>query len=244
MTSAPGNGIEPASAFMGEFLAHVDRIDRPVEDWWTVLVTTTAGDRRLTSAGQERRQQLLDAAADLFSSEGFATTRVSDICDAAGVAKGLFYWYFASKDALIADLVRTMRQRLRRAQAAAMDPTAPALTQLRQGSEGSIDFMARHRAWFALLDMEGSDPVLAAAAHEGAAVYVADVERLIRRGQLDGSVVQGDPYLLAIGTVGTVGVFARARRSGQLDSDDTALARAVGDWVERALGRVPDTRPL
>ncbi len=221
---------------MVEVLAEVDRIDRSIGDWWTVQVTTTAGDRRLTTAGQERRQQLLDAAATLFSVQGFGPTRVVDICDAAGVAKGLFYWYFASKDALIADLVRTMRQQLRRAQAAAMDPTASALTQLRQGSEGSVRFMSHHRAWFALLDMEGSDPVLAAAVEEGSAVYVADVERLIRRGHADGSVVAGDPHLLAVGTVGTVGVFARARRAGQVTVDDHELARSVGRWVERALG--------
>lgn len=200
-------------------------------------MTTTASERRLTQGGRERRQQLLDSAVALFSSQGFGPTRVADICETAGVAKGLFYWYFDSKEALIADVVRTMRQQLRRAQATAMDFTADALTQLRQGAEASVQFMARHRAWFALLDMEASDPALTAAVDEGAGVYVADVERLIRRGQVDGSVVEGDPRLLAIGTVGTVGVFARARRGGQLEHDDVTLSREVGVWVQRALAR-------
>ena len=222
---------------MVSVLADPSQIDRLVKDWWTGQVNTTAGERRLTHIGRERRQQLLDAAVTLFSNQGFGPTRVADICDAAGVAKGLFYWYFDSKESLIADVVRIMRQQLRRAQAAAMEPTADALTQLRQGSEASVRFMAQHRAWFALLDMEGSDPVLAAAVDEGATVYVTDVARLIRRGQVDGSVVDGDAQLLAIGTVGTVGVFARARRAGHLDDDDLGLAQAVGAWVERALGR-------
>lgn len=228
---------------MDEVLAENDRIDRPVRDWWTVAVTTTAGARRLTSAGNESRQRLLDAASELFSTHGFGPTRVADICEAAGVAKGLFYWYFPSKEALIADLVRTMRQQLRRAQASAMEPTASALTQLRQGSVESVRFMSRHRAWFALLDMEAADPALSAAVDEGAAVYIADVELLIRRGQQDGSVVDGDPRLLAAGTVGTVGVFARARRTGQVDMDDETLAGAVGSWVERALGCAGGPRP-
>jgi AcrR family transcriptional regulator len=206
-------------------------------------VTTTTGERRLTSAGNESRRRLLDAASGLFSAHGFGPTRVADICEAAGVAKGLFYWYFPSKDALITDLVRTMRQQLRRAQASAMEPTASGLIQLRQGSQESVRFMSRHQAWFALLDMEGSDPALSAAVDEGAKVYVADVELLIRRGQQDGSVVDGDPRLLAVGTVGTVGVFARARRSGLVDIDDDALAGAVGTWVERALGGAGEPRP-
>lgn len=220
-------------------LADSGHIDRSVRDWWTGRVSTTAGERRLTPVGRERRQQLLDAAGLLFSVQGFGPTRVVDICDAAGVAKGLFYWYFDSKEALITDLVRTMRQQLRRAQAAAMEPTADALTQLRQGSEASVRFMAQHRAWFALLDMERSDPALATAVDEGAAIYVSDVERLVRRGQGEGSVVDGDPHLLAVGTVGTVGVFARARRAEQIDQDDVHLAAMVGAWVERALGRPP-----
>ena len=55
-------------------------------------------DRRLTNQGQERRRQLLDAAAALFSERGYQETRIVDICKEAGVAKGLFYWYFESKE--------------------------------------------------------------------------------------------------------------------------------------------------
>ena len=83
---------------------------------------------------------------ELFAERGYAATRIADICDAAGVAKGLFYWYFPTKHDLFAELVRSMRQRLRRAQAAALDPTADALTHIRQGVEASLLFMAEHAA--------------------------------------------------------------------------------------------------
>src|SRR3954470_24869987 len=81
-------------------------------------------DRRHTEHGRERKQQLVDAAAELFADHGYAATRIQDICTRAGVAKGLFYWYFPTKQALFAELVRSMRLRLRKAQAAAMDPDA------------------------------------------------------------------------------------------------------------------------
>ena len=58
-------------------------------------------------------------------------------------------------------MVRTMRQQLRRAQAAAMEPGADALTRIRQGSMASVRFMAEHRAYFTLLDVERSEPALA-----------------------------------------------------------------------------------
>ena len=49
----------------------------------------------------ERRRQILDAAVRVFARQGFHTCRVSDIADEAGVAYGLVYHYFRSKDAVL-----------------------------------------------------------------------------------------------------------------------------------------------
>ena len=138
--------------------------------------------RQHTEQGKERKQQLVEAAMELFAERGYAATRIADICDAAGVAKGLFYWYFPTKHDLFAELVRSMRQRLRRAQAAALDPGADALTHIRQGVEASLLFMAEHAPYFALLQVERTDPHLAAVLREGSDVYLRDVLAHIRRG--------------------------------------------------------------
>src|SRR4051795_7074394 len=99
--------------------------------------------RRLTDQGRERKQQLVDQAAILFADRGYDDTRIVDICAGAGVAKGLFYWYFENKEALFGELVRSMRLRLRHAQAEAIDPAGDALVRLRQGTEASVRFMAQ-----------------------------------------------------------------------------------------------------
>jgi TetR/AcrR family transcriptional repressor of nem operon len=44
------------------------------------------------------RDKILNAAADLIRQRGFGATSVADICAAAGVTKGGFFHYFASKD--------------------------------------------------------------------------------------------------------------------------------------------------
>ena len=49
----------------------------------------------------EKRRQILDAAVQVFAREGFYGCRVSDIADEAGVAYGLVYHYFSSKDELL-----------------------------------------------------------------------------------------------------------------------------------------------
>jgi len=49
----------------------------------------------------DRREQILAAAVHVFAERGFHACRVSDIADAAGVAHGLLYHYFSSKDELL-----------------------------------------------------------------------------------------------------------------------------------------------
>jgi AcrR family transcriptional regulator len=199
--------------------------------------------RRHTEQGKERKQQLVDTAMRLFAERGYAATRIADICHAAGVAKGLFYWYFPTKHDLFAELVRSMRQRLRRAQAAALDPDADALTHIRQGVEASLLFMAEHAAYFALLQVERTDPHLAATLREGSDVYLRDVLAHIREAQRDGQIADTDPTLLALGVLGAVSSFSNAWRNGRIDLTATELAAFVGDWVVRALGETSLIEP-
>ena len=50
---------------------------------------------------EEKRRQILDAAVRVFAHKGFHTSRVGDIAEEAGVAHGLLYHYFESKDQLL-----------------------------------------------------------------------------------------------------------------------------------------------
>jgi AcrR family transcriptional regulator len=52
-------------------------------------------------AAEDRRRQILDAAVRVFARQGFHACRVSDIADDAGVAYGLVYHYFSSKDEVL-----------------------------------------------------------------------------------------------------------------------------------------------
>ena len=52
----------------------------------------------------DKRRQILDAAIRVFARQGFHATRVSDIADEAGVAYGLVYHYFRSKDEVLGEL--------------------------------------------------------------------------------------------------------------------------------------------
>lgn len=55
---------------------------------------------RVTKEPEERKQEILDTALRLFSENGYEKTSIADIAKAIGVAQGLCYRYFPSKEAL------------------------------------------------------------------------------------------------------------------------------------------------
>jgi AcrR family transcriptional regulator len=58
------------------------------------------------AGAEERRRQILAAAVRVFARNGYHASRVGDIAEEAGVAHGLLYHYFASKDEVLATVFR------------------------------------------------------------------------------------------------------------------------------------------
>ena len=56
---------------------------------------------RISKAPEERRAELIAAARFLFDKDGVDKTRISDIVGRVGVAQGVFYYYFRSKDEIV-----------------------------------------------------------------------------------------------------------------------------------------------
>ncbi|GAA2774502.1 TetR/AcrR family transcriptional regulator [Saccharopolyspora taberi] len=80
------------------------------------------------AAGEPVPQRLLAVATRLFAEQGFETTSVQQIVDAAGVTKGAMYHYFGSKD----DLLYEIYARLLRAQTARMQTAADSSEPVQQ----------------------------------------------------------------------------------------------------------------
>ena len=73
---------------------------------------TSASQAKLkrAAARDERRQQLIEAAKEVFAQKGYHATTVDDITRAAGVAKGTFYLYFSEKREIYYEVVRAFLQ--------------------------------------------------------------------------------------------------------------------------------------
>lgn len=74
---------------------------------------TSARTQRAEAAREHRRERLLDAALEVFARQGYHGTRVSDVIEEASVARGTFYLYFESKNAIFLELVERLLAQFR-----------------------------------------------------------------------------------------------------------------------------------
>jgi AcrR family transcriptional regulator len=66
----------------------------------------TAPEPKWRRLPEERPQQIIEAALDVFAERGLASARLEDIAKRAGVSKGTIYLYFPNKEALFREVVR------------------------------------------------------------------------------------------------------------------------------------------
>ena len=94
--------------------------------------------RKLTQRGRDRREQLIACAARLFAERGYHPTSVSDIVEALGVGKGVFYWYFSSKEELLAELLKASNHSLRKRQQQAIGDEPDPVRRIELGIRATL----------------------------------------------------------------------------------------------------------
>ena len=67
---------------------------------------------RVVKDAEVRRNEILDAAEELFGSKGFDQTSTNDILDRVGIARGTLYYHFRSKEEILDAMIARMADRL------------------------------------------------------------------------------------------------------------------------------------
>jgi AcrR family transcriptional regulator len=168
-------------------------------------VQPTGGERVHSRQGEDRKATLLRHAEALFEERGFNDTRMIDIARSAGVAKGLCYWYFDSKEALFREIIVDMRERLRATQRAATSILDEPLAVIYVGTFVSVGFMAQHSHIYGLMSHVVMAPTYAGTVAESYQMHANDTADVLAEGQRRGSVRSDqDPLALALGNAGVV----------------------------------------
>ena len=165
--------------------------------------------RKLTQRGRERRAQLMDHAARLFAEKGYHPTAVSDVVESLGVGKGVFYWYFESKEDLFREILSAASLDLRRIQQAAIGDEPDPIRRIELGTRASLAWFAENRHLFNLFGFAATEESFAPVLRQNDQVAVDDVVRHLKEAMAAGQVADQDPAPLAHAFMGATRSLAR-----------------------------------
>ncbi len=185
---------------------------------------------------EDKRRQILDAAVRVFARKGFHASRVGDIAEEAGVAHGLLYHYFESKDQVLEAVFHENWSVLVSRLASVEESDEPAADQLRHVAAIVL------RTWLHLPDVVrvvvrefGRSPELAARIGELEQPIDA-IERVIARGIERGEFrADLDPRVAATVVYGSIDELLTAWVLGRLPADEEGVAAAERAWLEISL---------
>jgi AcrR family transcriptional regulator len=185
---------------------------------------------------EEKRKVLLDAAVRVFARAGYHGSRVGDIAEEAGVAHGLLYHYFSSKEEVLQTIFREnwgeLLERFRAVEAAhepapeKLEGIAKILLRTWRNDPDLVTVMVREVARSAHLEGQVEE------VREAFAI----VQRVVEQGQRDGSFREDvDARLASWLLYGGLEEVLTGWVLGGLPADDLEVARAERTAVDLAL---------
>jgi len=190
---------------------------------------------RLTARGQRRRQELLDFAAAEFAAKGYHPTSVTDIVEGLGVGKGVFYWYFASKEELFRQILVEAQRDLRRAQRQAIEDEPDPVRRIAAGIRATVTWLDLNRHFFTLLEFARTEERFAPLIRQGEEQAVADALPHVKAGIAAGLIRRDDPFVITHAILGVTDHLARVLVLEQGRSADEASDATIGFCLEGIL---------
>lgn len=156
----------------------------------------------------ERRQQILLHARDVFARRGYHAAKIDEIVATAGVARGTFYSYFEDKRAIFEEIVDGTFAKLGNAffRVDTDDPARSVAEQVKENIERIVHELVQDPATTKILlsDAVGLDPAF----DRKLLSFYEEVGKLLESsladGQARGIVAAGDTHMFAIMTLGAM----------------------------------------
>jgi len=178
----------------------------------------------------------MDFAAQRFAENGYHPTSVAEIVQGMGVGKGVFYWYFSSKEELFLEILRESQNDLRRRQQQAIADVQDPVLRIEQGIRATMDWMAEHRHLQSLFQFAASEERFAPSLRRGTGVAVADVVRHVKDGIVAGRIRDSDPEILSHAVLGVTNHLARVFIFERDEEPETVADAAIAFCREGLLG--------
>jgi AcrR family transcriptional regulator len=156
----------------------------------------------------ERRQQILQNARDVFAKHGYHAAKIDDIVAAAGIARGTFYSYFEDKRAIFDEIIDQTFARIGASiiRVDTDDPGRSVGEQVRQNIRAIVHALLEDRATTKILlsDAVGLDPELDKKLMSFYEAIGQMLESSLTDGQERGIVAPGDVRMFSIMSLGAM----------------------------------------
>jgi AcrR family transcriptional regulator len=173
---------------------------------------TAASNQRIR---EERREQILRAALEVFARRGLSATKISDIAATAGISQGLIHHYFSDKESVFTAVVeRAMKRRLRSFEEANDQWSSPWDRLVFICERALQDVTSEPEQGLLMLQCflsEDIPPETREVMSRYAAYLFSNLKNLIREGQTVAQIVAGNPEELAMILMATLQGLVAAR---------------------------------
>lgn len=198
------------------------------------------GTKRLPRAVRE--QQMLDAAVQMFSVNGYHETSMDTIAAAAEISKPMLYLYYGSKEDLFGACLNRELSRFIDAVRADIDFTKSPRDLLRNTIVSFLRYIEANRAsWIVMYTQAISSQAFAHTVREGRELIIELVAGLVRAGSRTPRP-DTEHQMMAVALVGAGEAMANRLSTGDIDADDAAELMIELFW--HGLRGVPQDRDL
>jgi TetR/AcrR family transcriptional regulator, fatty acid metabolism regulator protein len=213
--------------------------DRPARGCTAAKLLHSAGvpNRSNAQAQEEKRRLLLDAAVRVFARKGYHASRVGDIAEEAGVAHGLLYHYFDSKEDVLRTVFRETWRALIDTIRSVEEAGDPPREQLRKVAEILLRSWRREPDLVRVLVLEVTRSQHLRGEMDEIVESFAAIQEIVERGQADGSIrADLDARLASYVFYGAVEELLTGWVLGRLPDSEDDVARAERTLVEIVTG--------
>jgi AcrR family transcriptional regulator len=151
----------------------------------------------------------MDFATARFAENGYHPTSVAEIVSGLGVGKGVFYWYFSSKDELFTEILLTAQRNLRAAQIEAVGHEVDPVRRIELGIRASLAWSQANRDVYTLFQFASTDDRFSGLIKRGQQKALRDVTMQVAEAMERGTIRQADPELVAHAVLGVTTHLAR-----------------------------------
>jgi AcrR family transcriptional regulator len=197
---------------------------------------------RTTKQPATRRQEFADTAAALFESKGYENTSVDDIVGKMGVAKGLFYYYFKTKDDVLDVIIdRLISDNAALMEQAASRPDLDALGKFRALMGAAAALRARSRKLTLFFHKESNRHLHADIEARAVRLMAPALARMIEQGVTEGVFDTEFPEETALSFFAVSSILGHEVYRKPDEAFFRRRVEAALCLVERLLGAKPGT---